>query len=233
MPAPVPSPPATRAPRRTRAEQGEFYERVVQTSLQLFADGGYEAISMRRLAAEVGVPPMSLYRYFPTKAHLIRHIWDDVLARAYASATAALPPGPAPLRLRAYLDGFLQYWLDHRDHYWVVFALRDDMAERHADAEAYALYPNPQRFIRTLDELFDACVPPQRLSRGERQQTLDLIFCKALGFLLGTIGLASLGWVDVAALKQRLLDDILATLPADPAPRPRRGRGGPRLVASR
>lgn len=215
MPAPSPSPaPSTRATRRTRAEQGEFYERVVQTSLQLFAHGGYDAVSMRKLAAEVGVPPMSLYRYFPTKAHLIRHIWDDVLERAYARATAELTRVRAPqARLRAYIDGFLQYWLEHPTHYWVVFAIRDDIGELMTEEGAYSLYPNPQRFIQTLDELFDACVPVESLSRAERQTAIDLVLLKVLGFLLGTIGLASLPWMNVPELKQRLIDDILRSLP--------------------
>jgi AcrR family transcriptional regulator len=220
MPAPSPSAvPSGRAPRRTRAEQDEFYDRVVQTSLQLFAEGGYAAVSMRKLAAEVGVPPMSLYRYFPTKAHLIRHIWDDVLARAYVQATGGLDkPKTAPARLRAYIDGFLQYWLEHPSHYWVVFAIRDDVGDLISEEGAYSLYPNPQRFIQTLDELFDACVAPQRLSRSDRQIAIDLIFCKALGFLLGTIGLASLPWMNVADLKNRLLDDIVAALPEAAVP---------------
>ncbi|MFT3956861.1 MAG: TetR/AcrR family transcriptional regulator [Piscinibacter sp.] len=219
MPAPSPSRspravPAPRAPRRTRAEQGEFYERVVQTSLQLFADGGYAAVSMRKLAAEVGVPPMSLYRYFPTKAHLIRHIWDDVLDKAYARATADLARARSPLaRLRSYLDGFLQYWLEHPSHYWVVFAIRDDIGELMTEEGAYTLHPNPQRFIQTLDELFDAVVPPASLSRGARQTAIDLVFVKTLGFLLGTIGLASLQWLNVSELKRQLIDDIVATLP--------------------
>jgi AcrR family transcriptional regulator len=221
MPAPSPSPaPSTRSARRTRAEQDAFYERVVQTSLQLFAQGGYAAVSMRKLAAEVGVPPMSLYRYFPTKAHLIRHIWDDVLERAYGQATAELTRVRAPkARLRAFIDGFLQYWIEHPSHYWVVFAIRDDIGELMTEEGAYSLYPNPQRFIQTLDELFDAHVPGATLSRTERQIAIDLVLLKVLGFLLGTIGLASLPWVNIPELKTRLIDDILASLPgADAVP---------------
>ncbi len=215
MPAPSPRPaPLTRAARRTRAEQDAFYERVVQTSLQLFAEGGYAAVSMRKLAAEVGVPPMSLYRYFPTKAHLVRHIWDDVLSRAYVQATAELARTKAPkARLRAYIDGFLQYWIENPSHYWVVFAIRDDIGELITEEGAYSLYPNPQRFIQTLDELFDAYVPIATLSRTERQTAIDLVLLKVLGFLLGTIGLASLPWVNVPELKKRLIEDILASVP--------------------
>lgn len=200
----------TRSRRRTRVEQAEFYEQIVQISLQLFSDGGYDAISMRRLASEVGIAPMSLYRYFPTKVHLIRHIWDDVLRHAYECAIRPLGSTQAPLeRLRRFLDAYMQYWLDHVDHYWVVFAIRDNLCDLRVEENAHAIGPNPQRFVRALGDLFDACVPGGRLTPAKRQLAIDMLCCKVFGFLLGTIGLASLRWSDVPSLKTRLLDDMI------------------------
>src|SRR6218665_1329116 len=126
MHAPSPSPrPPLRSPRRTRLEQAAFYEHLVQTSLQLFAEGGYEAISMRRLAGAGSVPPMSLSRYSPTKAHLIRHVWAYILAQAFEQARGRSEQGGAPIeRLRGFIDAFLQYWLQHRHHYWIVFSIQ-------------------------------------------------------------------------------------------------------------
>lgn len=222
----------TRSPRRTRVEQAEFYEHLVQTSLQLFSDGGYEAVSMRRLAQEVGVPPMTLYRYFPTKAHLIRHVWDHILCRAHERAILHLPRYTEPLdRLRAFVDDFLEYWFEHKDHYWVVFAIRDSMGGSHAEENAYALGPNPQRFLQTLGMLFDECVPPTRLSSIDRKQSLDLIIVKTLGLLLGTIGVAALQWTNVAHLKDRLLDEILDQVRTDAARHRRRAATNPVKVA--
>lgn len=207
--------PPTRAPRRTRAEQAEFYEHLVGTALRLFADEGFEALSMRRLAGEVGVPPMTLYRYFPSKSHLVRHVWDHILTQAQSRAVAALSGAATPLeRLRAYLDGFLQYWLEHRAHYWIVFATRDDLGEWQADETAYSLGPDLQSFLARLDELFDACVDPASLDFGERQRLVELLLCKVLGLLHGSIGLSSLRWVDGEGLKRRLLDDVVAQVGA-------------------
>lgn len=222
------SPAPTRSHRRTRAEQAEFYEHLVQTSLQLFADGGYEAISMRRLASEVGIPPMSLYRYFPTKAHLIRHIWDHILERALERAMREVDTGrAAPQRLRSFLGGFLDYWLEHRDHYWVVFATRDDVGPLNADAEPLGIGPNPHAIIEALDGLIGACLGRRAVAVAERQAALDLVLCKVLGFLLGTIGLASLRWTDLRQLRERLLDDVLQQV-ADTG-RPAAGQAAVRL----
>lgn len=237
MPALIPH---TRAPRRTRAEQAEFYEHLVGTALRLFADEGFEALSMRRLAGEVGVPPMTLYRYFPSKSHLVRHVWDHILAQAQTRAVAASTGEATPLeRLRLYLDGFVQYWLEHRAHYWIVFATRDDLGEWRADETAYSLGPDLQPFLFRLDELFDACFEHGTLAPAERQRLIDLLLCQVLGLLHGSVGLSSLRWTDGDGLKRRLLDEVVAQVSAAaasvaaPSARRPRLRAAPRPLLQR
>lgn len=195
--------------RRTKAEQSELEAQVVRVCLQLFDLGGYEAISMRKLAGEVGVAPMSLYRYFPTKAHLMRHIWNDIIQRACSQGLAdGARARRAHTRLRAFLNGFLQYWLENRSHYWVVFAIRDDLSELHADASAEVLRPDPSPVRGAIDELIEACALPLALASRERHELTEMVFQRLLGFLLGVVGLASVPWGEVPGLKERLLDDI-------------------------
>lgn len=195
--------------RRTRAEQRDLHEQAVRASLRMFEDGGYEALSMRKLASQVGVPPMSLYRYFPTKAHLIRHIWADLLLRAHSQATAALPEAAdAPMRLAAYLDAWLQYWLDNRRHYWVVFAIRDSGRDWVAETDGAAPRPDPWRVLATLSELVDGCVAEGGRSRLH-PHAVEVLFCKTLGFLTGVIGMASLAKADVDGLKRSLVAEMV------------------------
>lgn len=204
--------------RRTKAEQSELESQVVRVCLQLFADGGYEAISMRKLAGEVGMAPMSLYRYFPTKAHLMRHIWDDILHRACTQAQVGAVKARKPqTRLRAFVCGFLDYWLENRSHYWVVFAMRDDLSELHADASSDVLRPNPAPVRAALGELLAGCALPRSLPPDELDELVELLFQRLLGFLLGVIGLAAVPWPEVHRLKDRLLDSIDAHVAANAA----------------
>lgn len=210
MHAPRPQPrPPLRSPRRTRQEQAAFYEHLVQTSLQLFAEGGYEAISMRRLAGAVSVPPMSLYRYFPTKAHLIRHVWAHILAQAFDQARGRSEQAEAPIeRLRGFVDAFLQYWLEHRDHYWIVFSIRPHLdGQQPLDGEALQR-PDPLPGFEALGRLLMPCLSAS-LDAAERQLLNELLICKVLGFLLGTIGQGALPRGGCPQrLKAGLLDDI-------------------------
>ncbi len=53
---------------RKAGSDGERTEAAVrEAAVSLIARLGYEAMSMRQLAAEVGVQAAALYRYFPTK----------------------------------------------------------------------------------------------------------------------------------------------------------------------
>jgi AcrR family transcriptional regulator len=51
--------------------QVERRQRVVLAALELAADGGYEAVQMRDVAAQAGVALGTIYRYFSSKDHLL------------------------------------------------------------------------------------------------------------------------------------------------------------------
>ena len=201
--------PRSQRTRRTRSEQRELHEQAVRASLRMFEDGGYEALSMRKLASEVGVPPMSLYRYFPTKAHLVRHIWADLLLRAHSHALSAQESAPiAQDRLAAYLDAWLQYWLDNRRHYWVVFAIRDSGRDWLDASNGEVPCPDPWRFLAMLGELSTACAAEAGSAQAP-PRVAEVHFCKALGFLTGVIGMASLANADVESLKRSLVAEMV------------------------
>src|SRR2546425_10781157 len=66
-------------------------ERIAAAAVALIDGAGLDALSMRRLGAELGVEAMSLYRHFPSKAALL----EAVVARLLAEL-----PVPAPTAAR-------------------------------------------------------------------------------------------------------------------------------------
>lgn len=52
-------------------------ERILETSLSLFADSGYEAVSIRDICKEVGIKESSIYYHFKNK----REILDSLLCQ--------------------------------------------------------------------------------------------------------------------------------------------------------
>ena len=66
-------------------------ERIVELALEIIDEDGLEAMNMRRLAADAGVKPMSLYHHYPNK----RAILDAVGEKIAAAALGVVAAGPA------------------------------------------------------------------------------------------------------------------------------------------
>jgi AcrR family transcriptional regulator len=69
-------------------------DRILEAALRLAERDGLDALSMRRLAQELDVWPMSIYRYFQDKEALL-----DALGEA-AAARIQAPSGSGPWRAR-------------------------------------------------------------------------------------------------------------------------------------
>jgi AcrR family transcriptional regulator len=62
-----------------RAREPLSRERIEEAALALIERGGLEDFSTRRLAAELGCEAMSIYHYYPGKAHLLDAVFDRVV----------------------------------------------------------------------------------------------------------------------------------------------------------
>ena len=84
--------------RRRGRRQGLTVPRVVETGIAIADREGLEAVTMRRVAQELGVVPMTLYTYVPDKATLLELMLDRLYL---AMPRAAGPERPWRERLAA------------------------------------------------------------------------------------------------------------------------------------
>lgn len=92
--------------------------RIRAAAERLFARHGYAAVSMRQIAAEVGVQAGALYLYTPDKQSLLADLMREHL-EALLAALAALPPVEGPV---ARLDQFARFHVGyHIDRPAAVF----------------------------------------------------------------------------------------------------------------
>lgn len=80
--------PGARRPRFTRAQ-------IAEVALAIADAEGFEAVSMRRVADELGAGTMTLYHYVRTKADLVA-LMDDALAGEVVIPASELPTGWRP-----------------------------------------------------------------------------------------------------------------------------------------
>ena len=108
---------------------------IRRAGLRLIHRHGFEAMSLRALAAEVGLRPASLYNHFPTKQALLFGLIQDHMNSLLAETRAALAAaGPgAEARLRAFVAHHVAYHLERRAEVFVAnFELRALEPANHA-----------------------------------------------------------------------------------------------------
>jgi AcrR family transcriptional regulator len=87
---------------------------IIDAALKLFKEKGYDATTMRAIAAEAGVSVGNAYYYFDSKEHLIQAFYD----RAQAEHRVATQPVLDTEReLGARIAGVLGAWLDTMEPY--------------------------------------------------------------------------------------------------------------------
>lgn len=110
--------------------------RVRAAALKLFAQGGYAAVSMRAIAAEVGVQAGALYNYTPDKQTLL----FDLMQAHMAELLAELPCGEGldqVAQLQAFVAFHIEFHADRSDEIFIAYMeLRNLSPENFAQVEA-------------------------------------------------------------------------------------------------
>ncbi|MFZ9685619.1 MAG: TetR/AcrR family transcriptional regulator [Gemmobacter sp.] len=124
--------------RKVGSHAGTTGPRVRAAALRLFAREGYAAVSMRAIAAEVGVQAGALYLYTPDKQTLLFDLMREHLEEVRA-AWAAVRPDPAPPaeRLAAFARFHVNHHIDRPEAVFIAYMeLRALTPENFARIEA-------------------------------------------------------------------------------------------------
>ena len=121
----------------TVEELGAFRGRAVTAATRLFAEQGYRGVTLRSLAKELGVSPMTPYRYFENKEELFAMVRTEAFRRfadAQRDAVAGLEDAEDALRMLA--RAYVSFALDEPDAYHIMFELLQAPAGTYPELEA-------------------------------------------------------------------------------------------------
>lgn len=104
---------------------GEFRERLIDAAERLFAQQGLEAVTLRQLAAEVGVSPMTPYRYFADKDAILAAVRARAFNRHAAALEAAYDSAGGDLAAASAAVGaaYVDFAFEHPEAYKLMFDL--------------------------------------------------------------------------------------------------------------
>jgi AcrR family transcriptional regulator len=97
-------------------------ERIAETALNLLETGGEDGVSMRRVAAAVGITPMAIYHHFADRRALLNFVVDREFTKYSESLQASPRRGTYESQILSCMDAYIDYAFAHPRIFDYVFA---------------------------------------------------------------------------------------------------------------
>lgn len=108
----------------TETDVADFRERLCAAAERLFAERGPDAVTMRQLASELGVSPMTPYRYFQDKNDILAAVRANGFNRFAEALEQARAAGANPRAKGAAVgEAYVNFALEHPHTYKLMFDL--------------------------------------------------------------------------------------------------------------
>jgi len=181
-------------PPRAAKEIKRMRDKTAEQAMQIFQQDGFDALSIRRLAREVGCSPMTIYAHFDGKPEILRHLWGAVLGRVFANITDQLQGVEgAEERLRLASQCFVAHWLENSDQFRMVFmssgVVRADVATFVSDAATVGHF-----------ETFAELVAQTSVPAGDVKLRTEALIMGMIGVALSCNTIKDYSWSDPSAI---------------------------------
>ncbi|WP_108862470.1 TetR/AcrR family transcriptional regulator [Ruegeria sp. Alg231-54] len=191
-------------PPRSETEIIEFRTKVSQHAMALYRQDGFEAVSIRRLSKAVGCAPTTLYAHFAGKTEILMLLWAEVLAEMAEHVQASVKTTSDPAeRLKAAALAFVSYWIDHPDHFRLVF-MSNDVGRSDVDS-----------FIETGDvlgyfQMFADLIRNLDPKPGDVKVRTDALVAGMIGVSLCSITVRNYPWSATSMITNQVIEGITA-----------------------
>ena len=191
-------------PPRSSAEIQEVRSKIGKRALEIYRAEGFGAVSMRRLAKEVGCAPMTIYAHFEGKTDILKYLWADVLRDMSNDIEKKLKSvvGPGE-RLRSATQTFVDYWIDHPDHFRLVFMSNDVTRE---DVSTFIMHDDTLAHFRMFSSLIKEVHPEEH----DVKMRTDTLISGMIGIALCANTILDYPWADATSMTEQLLTSIIA-----------------------
>ena len=190
-------------PRRSESDIVEFRSTIAKHALAIYRAEGFGAVSMRRLAKDVGCAPMTIYAHFEGKQDILRYLWADVLADMSDEIQEKLKLIVAPVeRLRTAAQTFVSYWVDHPDHFRLVFMSND---VTRSDVSTFVMDEETLAHFRVFSDLVQVVLQDY----SNQKASIDTLISGMIGIALCLNTIRDYPWADATIMTDRLLTSII------------------------
>jgi len=147
---------------RKKRNVRKMQSRILEAAMKLFAKGGYENVTMRRIAAEIEYSPGTIYLYFKNKKDIMLQLCYQGFERL-TSRQDELERISDPLeRLTTAGRHYLAFALENPELYELMFATKEIVRDSGPDENA-----PPLKAFRKFEQAVDECMNIGVFSGGE------------------------------------------------------------------
>lgn len=190
-------------PARTEEQIGAMQERILDIAHELIHEGGPRAVSIRRIAAELGISHMTFYNYFPSREVMLEKLRERELARVaecQEEMSARARSGPALPVILENLTGVARRTVRRPEMYRLAFT----MANTNTHPTCNPGPKNPLRHQAHLRELIQIGIEKGEFHIEDAEGAALLISA----LIQGPLGFFAAGYLEPAQL-QSLWEETL------------------------
>ncbi|MEJ8546411.1 TetR/AcrR family transcriptional regulator [Brevibacillus borstelensis] len=146
---------------RKQEQRSEETKRLIlEAAGRLFAERGYDAVTMREIAKAAGCSHTTIYIYFKDKEALLHHLSMEPLQALFSEMEAELQNGSlsAEEKLLAVSTCFVRFCLLNRSMYPLFFMAKSSRVDE--KEPSLALQHLRNRLFGLLKDAVTACLPP-------------------------------------------------------------------------
>ncbi len=144
----------------TDEDIAKFRERLCAAALPLFAERGLGGVTMRDLAAAVGVSPMTPYRYFKDKDEILAAVRARAFDRHAQTLEQAYRESPKAARPGAVARAYIRFALENPEAYKLMFDVHQPNAAEYPDLVRAGERSRRTMMLQMEDEAPDAETSP-------------------------------------------------------------------------
>lgn len=189
----------------------------LEAALHIVFSDGLDALTMQRLADEVGASVGSVYTYFPSKGALVAEVQREAIERLATSAARLgdeIDRVTSPLAPLAAVAAFGRFWLSARETFpeemQLLMLLLSDANEVIPTADATRVVPAAMRLLGLAESRIDVAQHRGLLSAGDAdRRTIDLAAALTGCLQLSVIAHWDTELLDPVHAGRRVLDALL------------------------
>jgi AraC-like DNA-binding protein len=195
-----------KAGERKERHSNNLRQEILTAALDIFANEGYQQLSVRRLAEKIGYSPTSIYLHFKDKADLFECVCEQTFGQLSAIFDAIVGRAATPLdALRQNCRAYVDFGLKHPEQYTVAFML--DSGQRPAPSQILLKFPTAMTAFQQLRNGVAACMVSGDFPASDPEIVSQIIWAGLHGITALLVVKPSFPWRD----RNRLIDLVIET----------------------